>query len=210
MRRLDDLDVAMVVGMRGRGKTHHVKHEVLPNQPAWVVWDPKHEYGSDPGHVAHVVSFDQLCALEAAGDSLLARPGIKLVVRPTRNLRPAELSEQFGEFIDLISSSRNFVLVVDEVGLLTKHAEEDLVFLATQSRHWLVPVVFLAQRAVQIPVTAREQSSIVVSFRQKRKADIDALAEEIGEDLASKIRTLPLRECVKWDEKTDLAAEAAA
>jgi thioesterase domain-containing protein len=71
--------------------------------------------------------------------------------------------------------------------------------LAVLSRAWGVPLVLVAQRAVSIPKTAREQVSKLISFRQSSPDDIAALAERIGAK-AEKVAKLPRYEFVAWDE----------
>jgi hypothetical protein len=90
------------------------------------------------------------------------------------------------------------VLVVEECALL-KRAPDALVYLATQSRHWGVPLVLIAQRAVRIHIDAREQCSKIISFRQSSPDDVAALVERCGAK-AERVLTLPRFKFWSWDE----------
>jgi hypothetical protein len=195
-------DRVVVVGITGSGKSYWTKREIVDKAPHVVVWDPHGEYAEDAedGDGCAGVRGVPLDTLDAELEDDNARVA---VVPEYRTLD--ELSKQFVVFCDVAKECRDVLLVVDEIGLLygaPKHVE----YLATQSRHWGCPLVLIAQRAVQIPSTARDQASRIVSFRQIRPDDIEALADRIGER-AERIGKLPRRERVEWHEdeafKTD-------
>lgn len=190
MPKLEPHDIQLVIGMRGAGKSHHVKKEIVPHYGRIIVWDPHSEY-----ELRHVTLKDFL-----DDATLLDDQSMRVSVVPPQALLK-EQAGQFGTFTRHISTGRAFVLVVDEVACLM-YGRDWLDFIATQSRHWSCPVVFIAHRAVQIPVTAREQATRIVSFRQKRTEDIAALEERIGSK-ANRLPKLRRREFVAWDEEED-------
>jgi hypothetical protein len=186
----------VVIGVTGAGKSHYVKHGDARSERV-VIWDPKDEYADDceegvPG-VERVTLADFAARLDADdGDEM------RLAVVPEW-ADPAELCDEFRAFAALVKTARDVTLIVDEVALL-RGAEGSLVMLAVLSRAWGVPMVMLAQRAVSIPKTAREQASWIVSFRQSSPDDIDALSRVIGEEKAARVAKLPRRECIEWRE----------
>jgi hypothetical protein len=182
-------DVLVVVGIRGAGKSYWIARHIVKRHVRVVVWDPHGEY-----QTVERCTLDEL----AQDPSRLDREALSLGVVPSwRTL--GDLGEQFAIFADLCSSMEGVTIVVEEVGLLSRHAPEAIEFIACQSRHWECPIVLCAQRAMQVPKTAREQLSHLTSFRQSSPSDVAALVERCGEG-ADKVRTLPRRECWRWSE----------
>lgn len=188
--KLQAHDVVVVVGIRGSGKTYWVRRNVVRKAGRVVVWDPHGEYETTERRTV-----DELLA----DPSPLDRERVHLAVVPAWQT-PLDLAEEFQTFVELLGTCESMTVVVDEVGLLRKHGAEWIELVACQSRHWECPLILVAQRAVQIPMTAREQMSHLVSFRQSSPADVAALVERCG-DAADKVRALPRRQCWLWSEQ---------
>lgn len=195
----------VVVGKTGTGKSHWTGENVCAPAARVLAWDP---YGEFP--TRDRLSFDEFMSRP----DVLADPSLSLSVVPG-NRRSTKCSADFDDFVSYIESAGGYTLIVDECGLLL-HAGEALNFVATQARHFGevaygkgspnvgVGVAFCAQRAVQIPLTAREQASCVVAFRQEYPDDVDALRkrfETTGKaSLADRVPKLSaeLHEFVVW------------
>lgn len=187
--RLKPHHVVLVLGIRGSGKSYWIKKHIVKTGKRVVVWDPHGEYETRERH-----TLDEL--LERP--SVLDREAVSLSVVPQWKTL-TELAEEFEAFVELMASTEDLTIVIEEAGLL-RRAHEHLEALACQSRHWGAPLVICAQRAVQVPKTAREQLSHLVSFRQSSVSDVDALVERCGEE-ATKVRRLPRRESWQWCEE---------
>jgi hypothetical protein len=114
-----------------------------------------------------------------------------------------ELAEQFAEFVGLLREANHDItalIVIEECALLRPRSDGVLVALATQSRHWRMPLAIVAQRATMIPPGTRSQFSSIISFRQTEPGDLDALAERIGQEKASRVSELPRKQFVAWSE----------
>lgn len=186
--RLKPHDRVLILGITGSGKTYFARKRIVAKAARVVVWDPHREYETQQR-----VSLDDL--LERP--EMLDAESLSISVTPDWKT-PKDLAAEFEVFADLLSTAEGVTAVIDEVGLL-KHSADSVEFVACQSRHWGVPVVFVAQRAVQVTKTAREQVSKIVSFRQSSPEDVDALIERCGEQ-AIKVRTLPRRQAWYWSE----------
>lgn len=203
-------DVVLIVGKRGSGKSHWYRTHVLPHERRVLTWDP---HGEHPGDVR--LTPDQL--VDRLPELASGNP-IRWAITPSSRW-PKPCADEFTELVRILDEAPagRYVLAIDEVGIIGERAGEALAHVATQSRHFGeqagqggVPLVFLAQRAVQIPKTAREQASQVVTFRQDNAADVDALSERIGEQLAAKVWTLnrERHECIHWREDAASGANA--
>lgn len=205
-------DVLVIVGKRGSGKSHWFRTHVLPGEPRVITWDVHAEHSCDVR-----VTPDELPTFLGSG----AGERWSVAVTPADTF-PEPCAAAFTELVHFLADVGGYTLAIDEVGIIGKRAGEALEHVATQSRHYGersgvfygerpgVPVVFLAQRAVQVPKTAREQASRIVTFRQDNSADVDALAERIGPEWATRVWTLnrERHEFVHWreDEPTETNA----
>lgn len=107
--------------------------------------------------------------------TMLDEPELSLALVPRS--RPREMAEDFRELVPLVRSTGNLLFFADELGLWATYAEDELNELATQGRHDGMPLVFVAQRAIQVPKTARTQLSHVNTGLQDEPSDLDAIAE---------------------------------
>lgn len=190
MRKLQSHERWQVLGVTGSGKSYFTQHRIVKTARRVVVWDIHAEYDleqvdlaglaerldDDPIRVAVVPDFDDMDDLKA----------------------------QFGVFVNLLRTlGTGLMIVVDEVGALCEAgASRPLNTLSILARHWGetgCPVVFVAQRAMQVPKTARAQASHVVAFRQTDPDDIAALSKCFGPK-AEQIARLPRRKHLAWDE----------
>lgn len=192
--KLKPHDVLLVIGVRGTGKTRWTQENIVKRKKRVVVFDPHGEYETRETRTIEELTHDT---------EPLDRELVNLaVVSEWRT--PSDLAEQFAIFCDLVSTSENLSIVVDEVGLLTRHGVDSVEYVACQSRHWNSPLILVAQRAVQIPKTAREQASKIISFRQSSPDDAAALVERCGE-AAEKVRVLPRYQHFSWCEEDSFA-----
>jgi len=207
-------DVVGVFGKRGTGKSNFAKREL---GHAWdahrrvLVFDPHDEY-SRHGHQTEEVTLgplDDRCTL----DELLLKPELldaerlQLAVVPAEE--PEECAADFERLCTMVRHTGDLLLCVEEVGYFEEHCRGKLNFLATQSRHWGVTVLFVAQRAVQVPKTARTQITQLVSFRQDNPDDLRALADLAGEDFAARVARLGRGESEQWRDSIPSARSAS-
>lgn len=200
---LEPRDRILVVGKTGTGKSHLVKTRLLSAHPRVVALDQKGEYvvgGSDapPGMRAlRAVSVDEFVELMTGADP--ADHGELAVAVQCFGRTWEQRADNVRTVIDTLADCRDLLVIVDEVALLPRESWQDLEYLACLSRSWGQPVVMVAQRATQIPKTAREQATRVVSFRQNALNDAAALVDLCGPD-AERITSLPRFQYFYWHE----------
>ena len=207
-RDLSPSDVCLIVGKRGTGKSTSAKALagfLMEAGHAVVAFDPHDEY-SQRGRKSEQVYLgplhDRVTVAELERDPSALDTRGSLAVVPSLHRR--ECAADFGTFVQLIQDTGDVATIVEEVGLLSELAADELNELATQSRHYAIPLVLVAQRMTQIPKTARTQASVVVSFLQSNPDDLDALADlaDGDKELAARVRSLPAGECVVWRDTT--------
>lgn len=209
----DPVSVVLVVGRRGCGKTSLVLEELLESldgPDAILAFDPHHEYG--PEEEALTIARFKTHAPTLKGEEA----SLALVSIETKEVKPVadededdeewldELAVAMRRFVSIVKKHvRNTVIIIEESGVVesSKKAGMALSYLATQSRHWNCPLVFVAQRAAQVPPTVKAQATCIVSFKQSRVADIEALEEEFeleAPELAGRIAKLKKFEYIVW------------
>ena len=192
----DPSAVVLVVGLRGSGKTSLILQELLePNVlERMFLLDPEDEFTDG---ALTLERFDQLTKSwpDEAPREFIAAVG---------NIDTEELAPKVWRWVRLLEArARDSVIVVDEAGVveISKRAGMAFNHLAARSRHWRCPLVFVAQRAAQVPTTVRSQATVIVSFAQSSVADIEALEERFAlraPQLVGKIQELNRYEYVIW------------
>lgn len=202
-RDLEAHQVELIVGKRGTGKSTAAKlqlAELLKRKHRAVAFDPHDEFsgkGRANEHVFLGPLADRILVDELIRNpTLLDDENLSLAVVP--RLRQRDAAADFEDFADLIQQTGDLVALVEEVGLLSDYCRDALNTLATQSRHYGMPLVLIAQRMTQIPKTARTQASVTVSFLQTNPDDLDALVDLADGDktLAARVSRLALGDCV--------------
>jgi len=206
--KLQPHDRALVLGITGAGKSYYAMHNIVKPAPRVVVFDPHGEY-------ADACDLDEVSLGELLEEpALLTYADVRLAVVPDEWDEPRELAEALKDLSRVLKRTAVderdpkapvTLLVIEECGVMRPYADGTLAMLATQARHWKMPLVLVAQRAVQIPPNARDQASRIVTFRQKSADDVDALAARIGEAKAARVPLLPRRKFVSWHESEDFA-----
>lgn len=206
--------VAVCIGKRGTGKSTCAKRllaAALDDGLRVLAWDPHDEYsrhGRESGQVRLGPLDDRATFAELLlRPELLDAPNLSLAVVP--RARPEEMAEDFAIFVPMVAATGGLLVCVEEVGLFEEFARSDLNLLATQSRHWEVPLLMVAQRATQIPKTARTQITNLVSFRQDNPDDLRALSDLAGEDFAAAVSRLGRGEHRTWRDSIPAARAAA-
>lgn len=216
------------VGQTGTGKSYAAKLAVaawlkLPGSRA-VVIDPLDEWSTAGERSKHVTlgpcEARATFAEVVADPSLLDREsgGLAVVVSDDEQ----EASEQVAELIALVRATGDTLLVCEECGhyagpdVQSRSASRAMATLATRGRHVGVPMIFAAQRLVQVPPTARAQLDAAAVFRQVSPADMAALEDFAavtgarhgdkllsGAEVAGVVPRLPDRTCVVWTARGD-------
>lgn len=196
-------DIALVVGVRGSGKSHLVREAIWQNAHRIIAFDPHHEYGMN--HIG-LIEFQRAAERGLPEEFAASVTPVGLITDDERAF--TDCVRQFTAIIE--KHVRNTIIIFEEAGIMEgmKKPQKLLNVLATQSRHWNCPLVYVAQRAFQVPVTVRSQANVVVSLRQSDDGDIRELREKFGSAnraLAERIPTLDKHEYVIWRlwEKSD-------
>ena len=206
-------EVIGVIGKRGTGKSTAAKKmlaDALDDGMRVLVFDPHDEY-SRHGRESDTVKLGPLDDRTTI-DELIADPEIldddKLSLAVVPRGEPEECAQDFDALVTLVTSTADLLFAVEELGYFEEHARGRINFLATQSRHFSVPVMLVAQRIVQIPKTARTQLTQVISFRQDNPDDLRALAELAGDPFASDVSALGRGQFRHWRDTPPAAAAA--
>lgn len=207
MRPLNFEERTLVLGITFHGKSHFVKRVLLPESgyaKRAIFWDLRREYPRDvPGTLS--LSVEEFTKFASEHRHEMRDHHKPLLVA----VHPAALSSEdgdfqaweFGNFIRVCEASvSDALIVIDECGQFedNRTAQAKLNYLATQSRHWLCPAVFIAQCAVQVPKIARRQCTRVYSFRQNDEIDMRALRTFFG-DKALTLNTLAKGQYYSFD-----------
>jgi hypothetical protein len=94
------------------------------------------------------------------------------------------------EFLEVVKSNQECILFIDESGQEIGRYNDEMFFLATQSRHWGHISYFISQRAQSINKTVRDQCSNLYAFCLS-KTDGDILYNEYCQEELKKIHLLP-------------------
>lgn len=207
MSRLSSHDVVLVLGKRGSGKSHCAKLLLaaeLDGGARVVAFDPHDEY-SQHGKKTPEVTLGPLSKRVTVAEleqtpALLDARKLSLAVVPSSR-KGSDLAEEFGTVSGMVTGTGRLTFLADEVGEYSDHAREELVSLATQSRHYSCALVLVAQRATQIPKTARSQASRILCGRQDEPDDLAALEKRTrlsDPDFAARVSRLPRRQLLEW------------
>lgn len=203
-----------ITGVSGTGKGNCAKawiaREIAAKRaPRVVVFDPDDEYSklghARPGHVhlgplTHRVTADAF--LSDVG-RWLDHKFVSLAVVPSDD--DDEASEQCFEFCKEVKATGDLLVVFDEIGGYAfdaenpRPAQRGLKLIATKARKDNVSALFVAQRAMQIPKTARGQINALETFAQFDDDDLKQLAKWTGDrSLIERAPKLPRGQSLAW------------
>jgi hypothetical protein len=202
--RLSSFEVVVILGKRGSGKSNTGKGiaaEELAHGARVVAleihdeWSQKGRPAKERklGPLADHITVDQVLDSEGA---VFDRKKLSLAVVLKGGY--AERAAQLNEIGPMIRATGNLTLFIEECGAYDQRAHAEINEIATQSRHSAVPVVFLAQRAVQIPKTARDQASRIITGIQDDPDDLKWLEKKCGKDIAAQVSRLPRGKLIEW------------
>ena len=189
---LDSDDRLLMLGVTGYGKTHFVREHVIKSYDRVIAHDLHGDYATD----CERMSLAQL----AANPALVKRRRFRISISPTATMDDNLRTSEFRDWVRLCAAIvRDTVIVAEEAGqwVESRKAQQALVYLATQSRHWDCPFVMVAQRAKMVLPSARDQASVIVSFNQTSALDIKSLEPYFGRQ-AARLPTLKKGEYLYW------------
>lgn len=215
-------DRLVVIGKTGYGKSNWVK-ELCAQQielgARVVAFDPCDEYSKSgrPRKTTKLGPLEQRCTASELVDDperFLDREDLALSVYmdPEIGDDPAEVAEQFQMVSPIVRRTGRILFIVEEVGYFEEHCRDRVKAVATLYRKEEVNAVLVAQRATQIPLTARSQASQIVSFRQDEKVDLVALEDKCGvrmPGIGARVADLDEGECVVWRDDLPIPQPAA-
>jgi hypothetical protein len=175
--QLSRRDHVLVMGMPGCGKTPHAA-ELAAEARRVVYFDPTGEW-ADLGLRIDAAELDDPATAAA---ELLRGEFLRVVVEP----RDATLCRDFEATVAACRAAAPYgglVLVVDEVGDLTRECVETLHGLHRNGHKDGVATVFASPCATDFPKRCRDTASRVVSFYQKNADDVATLNREYGREV---------------------------
>lgn len=201
-------DRLIVVGMTGTGKSTWLKGHLATELKAGrrVLFVDYHDEYSQAGAASDHVTLGPL-SMRVEFDELIDR--LELLDDPALSLavvidqEPREAAQQFDELARIAQNTGDLLFGADEVGMFGQYVVDRLHVLATQSRHWGVPLVLASQRATDIHPKARSQATHLVSFRQRHPTDLDAIVDLTGsKEFAEEVARLELGESKHWRDSS--------
>lgn len=212
---LDASDRVGVVGKTGSGKSNWAKDQIAGWLRAGVqiyAFDPLDEYSvhgaaKKQRRLGPLPNRVTVADLEAMADPcawLAAHPGCAIVPADTN----AGAAEDLEFVAECIRGVGDCLFVLEEMGLYSVAAVETLNNIFCRYRHDGIAVVGVAQRAIHFPLTSRSQLSQYVSFLQTNRADLKAIADELGDDFAAEVATLPRGAFRHWRDSSHSAGAA--
>jgi hypothetical protein len=205
-------DLLVVVGKTGTGKGRWAKAQLALWMSCFaIVWfDPLDEYSTQGEETPEcgLGPLTQRCTVS----ELLADPArwlsadpLALAVVPDSS-DPESVAADYEDVAVQVKHEAKrrggrMLFGSDEVGHFEEFARPKLKEVGTTFRHWGVARVYIAQRAVFIPLAVRSQASHLISFRQDEDADIDALyrrTRRTDELFAERVSRLPLGKFEHW------------
>lgn len=200
-------DVVLIVGKRGSGKSHAAKDLCASELKAGarvVAFDPHDEY-SQLGRKSDAVTLGPL-SKRVSVDALLKEPELlddaRLSLAVVPRGEPKQIAREFRAVADQVLETGNITFLAEELAVYGEYAEDDLNYAATQSRHVNVALVFVSQRMVHVPKTARTQATVLQSFLQNDPEDLKAISKITGsKDFAERVARLPRRKSLSWRDE---------
>lgn len=192
----NDAERAAVIGISGSGKSFAAKGAVrreLERCRRVVAFDPCDEWSRlgrrskavTLGPLNQRVTFEEL-EMDIRGH--LCADNLSLAVVCSDDQKVA--AEQCAQFVLWVKSCGNMLAVFEEVGFYAgpdagiEDGKRALNLIATQGRHWAdgdgegsCPVLFVGQRMVHVPASARAQLTQLESFLQTMPQDLDELRD---------------------------------
>lgn len=188
----------LVCGKTQHGKTYFTRELVKHNAPRFdrtVIFDVDEEYRARVTTAAQLVT----------NPGLLDK-GKVLAVRATSD-SAHRLALDCRHLLKLVrASSGTSLVVLEEPGRYARHWCHNCIeplapVLEEAATGWAkrgVCLVFVTQRANQVPLTVRSQLSTIVSFRQDESGDVDALADRAGKTFAGAVVALGVGKFRLW------------
>jgi len=208
-----------VVGKTGMGKSSLMKELCRREMKAGcriAAFDPHDEYSVhglktdevELGPLTHRVSVDEFENMAARGDELLEDARFAIAVVPEGE-SAEEVAEEFKRFAKVVKNLGNLTCIVDELGDFQECCQFALNKVVTGYRKFGIPVVYAAQRMVQIPLTSRTQLSDIVSFLQDDDQDLAALVRRTRiETFDAEVLNLTVGQFKHWHDTRGTPAAA--
>lgn len=177
----------VLVGQSGFGKSHTMKHSILPAWRRVLVLDPVGEYGR------HVEA--QVESAAEARDWLLHR-GAGHASRPFRLACLYLDREEALAYLRVAWCLPDVLVVVEEVDQLASasHAPRELRQLVQRGRHRRISTVCATQRPADTPMILRSQANLLVAHRLTIRGDVQAMEPYLGADVAAELPELEVGE----------------
>lgn len=127
---------------------------------------------------------------------LLAQSYSRIAVRVTSGKRGRALADEYARTIECVNfAGRHFdrtgkggrIFVLDEIGDVRRHLEDELNAVFRGGRHYGIVPVFASQVATDLPLKARKLASTAYFLGQRHNDELKEIAACYGRDFASRV-----------------------
>ncbi len=189
--------IAIIFGRRGCGKTFLARC-LAQHQARVVAWD---FIGDEYEPMANYFDGD----LEGFAKFLELVRGKEFAA--ARYIPAEDVGAEFEVFCRLLVRGENFVVVVEEAAEVCQagHLPPGFGRLVRQGRHAGLGVLATTQRLSEVSRTLTALADVFVGFSTTEPRDLAALSERTTPEFAERVKTLPPREFLVWDVRTQEA-----
>lgn len=161
-----------VTGLRGSGKTHLIKTEIIPQFHPIIIFDTNHEFDDLPGFSVPKTKADLLDLIEI-GDNIRV---------------PYDEGISLEDVCFILNHvKKQYTIVIDEFHVLYRHhgnfeakvpTFRTLIMLGNHNN---VSAVIAAQRPIHVPKDVLSQCTTLYSFHMFHKKDIEWISDIVEE-----------------------------
>lgn len=190
--------ITICIGRMRQGKSTLAKY-IANQSPTRIVIDPRRQFHTSPVYISDVTGLYELLDER---EEIIVRPGIEGegIVEP--------VSEVMLDWIEDgrdAQGSEKICLLVDEANMLGMDAKPQdayphFNYLLRSAGEDNINVVLTSHRIVEIHPAIRSIAHYLCMFRTTHTADLKAIEDKCGQEVAEKVATIAPREVLVWDD----------
>ena len=184
--------IICVFGKKGYGKTHFVKHTLLPQFDKLIIIDSLAEY-EDGVLISDIPSLADYLEKNQDGP-------YRIIYRePLAHTEDLEPSAAFKIGWSAIGAT----IVIEELDIHASaiSSPASIQCLLRYGRHREINTIGISRRAAEVPRTITSQADLLISFNQQEPRDLAYIGSFAGKEFANALTELDYREYLVWGNK---------